>query len=77
MTTETFIYVLITNLIALTLSTMLYAARVHEVRRECVEQLRMRNQEILEMREMVRRTKMQRRVLDSTPVARLIRDDAS
>ena len=75
MTTETFIYVLVTNLITLALSTIYYATRVDELRRDQQRRLSDANAEIMAMRKMRQRTDMQARTYGAVPISRLIGGD--
>ena len=72
MTTELFIWVLATNLSTLALSSIFYATRVDEMRRESQRRLEEANGEIVASRQMIHKWAAQARVLNSVPVARLI-----
>ncbi len=75
MTTELFIWVLATNLFTLILSSIYFAVRVDELRRD--QQLRMQqaNFEMMAVRKMIHQQRMQSRVLGAVPVSRLIGGD--
>jgi len=75
MTTEMFIMVAVTNAATLILSTIFYAARIDELRREQQQRLEEANGEIVASRQMVKRWTQQAKVLNSVPVARLIGGD--
>jgi len=75
MDTSTFIMVAATNAATLILSTIFYAARIDELRRENQERLEAANGEVIASRQMVKRWTQQAKVLNSVPVSRLIGDD--
>jgi len=75
MDTPTFVMVLVTNAATLILSTIFYAARIDELRRENQERLEAANGELVASRQMVRKWTQQAKVLNAVPVSRLIGDD--
>ncbi len=75
MTTELFIWVLSTNVITLLLSSIFYATRLDDLRRENQQRLEAANGEIVASRQMVKKWTQQAKVLNSVPVARLIGGD--
>jgi len=59
-------------LITFALSSIYYAQRVFEVRRECVEDMQRANADLVAMRGQVRDVHMKARVLDAVPVSKII-----
>jgi len=62
-------------LITYFLSTIYFAQRVYEIRREHVEENQALNTEIIDLRQRARRNEIRDRTMGSVPVSRLIGDD--
>jgi len=59
-------------LITFALSSIYYAQRVYEIRREHVEEMQAYNADLMAMRGQIRDVHMKARVLDAVPVSKLI-----
>jgi len=59
-------------LITFALSSIYYAQRVYELRREHVEEMQVYNADLVAMRGQIRDVHMKARVLDAVPVSKII-----